>query len=288
MRTLKYVIIGLALCTSFSLSAQGNEFFHNFSLSCLDADCSAQELETAAKVLEKRLSLFGVNTITSDIRGESSSIVIRIQEEQAVEGLERLLTATGKLEFLNTYSKEDMEPHIQDAKVRDMLHMDDPTDGSSPIIGQASERDAATITTYLRKVEKRHKLRHPMTFAWSKKVNDQGMLDLYALKYENYQPVVTGSNLKTSSWTHDAQTDQYLISLTLDDSGTTSFAKATKANIGKAIAITIDQEVYAAPKVMSAITGGQLQITGDFDQTEAASLAAILGGGELPVKLRME
>ncbi len=51
-------------------------------------------------------------------------------------------------------------------------------------------------------------------------------------------------------------------SLTLTDEGKTKFAEATKANVGKQIAIVYDNQILSAPKVNEAITGGKAQITG--------------------------
>ena len=78
---------------------------------------------------------------------------------------------------------------------------------------------------------------------------------------------------------------EYAVSLTLTDEGKTKFADATKANVGKQIAIVYDNQILSAPKVNEAITGGQAQITGDFTLKEAQTLATNIGIGSLEVQL---
>lgn len=60
------------------------------------------------------------------------------------------------------------------------------------------------------------------------------------------------------------------------------WASITRANKGKCVAVVMDNMVYSAPRVNSEITGGQSQITGNFTDTEADALAAILSAGKLP------
>ena len=78
---------------------------------------------------------------------------------------------------------------------------------------------------------------------------------------------------------------EYAVSLTLTDEGKTKFADATKANVGKQIAIVYDNQILSAPKVNEAITGGQAQITGMADVEEAQNLASYIRIGSLSIEL---
>ncbi len=78
----------------------------------------------------------------------------------------------------------------------------------------------------------------------------------------------------------------YVVSLTFTEEGTKAFADATSANVGKRIAIIYDNQIYSNPVVREAITGGQCQIDGMTDYTEAENLAATIRIGSLSLELQ--
>jgi preprotein translocase subunit SecD len=75
---------------------------------------------------------------------------------------------------------------------------------------------------------------------------------------------------------------------TLNSEGTDKFAEATERLLGRQLAIVLDNVVFSAPTVQSAITGGQGEITGDFTEPEAKNLAVVLNSGALPVELERQ
>lgn len=78
---------------------------------------------------------------------------------------------------------------------------------------------------------------------------------------------------------------RYAISLQFDDEGAEIFEELTERNVGKPLAIYLDNERISAPIVQEAISGGRAQITGDFGQEEARQLAGGLSEGALPVPI---
>ena len=78
----------------------------------------------------------------------------------------------------------------------------------------------------------------------------------------------------------------YVVSLTFTEEGTKAFADATSANVGKRIAIIYDNQIYSNPVVREAITGGQCQIDGMTDYTEAENLASTIRIGSLSLELQ--
>jgi SecD/SecF fusion protein len=73
-----------------------------------------------------------------------------------------------------------------------------------------------------------------------------------------------------------------LISMSMNSDAAQKWAKITGANVGKCVAVVMDNMVFSAPRVNGAISGGQSQITGNFTDSEADALAAILSAGKLP------
>ena len=72
------------------------------------------------------------------------------------------------------------------------------------------------------------------------------------------------------------------VSMTMNAEGANTWARLTRDNVGKQIAIVLDGMVYSYPNVMNEITGGNSQITGNFTLEEAEDLANVLKSGKLP------
>lgn len=85
--------------------------------------------------------------------------------------------------------------------------------------------------------------------------------------------------------TEQGSSGEYLVLLDLTSEGSKTFADITTANVGKQIAIYMDEIQLSAPKVQNAITGGSAQITGSFTAEEATKLANQINGGALPFSL---
>lgn len=98
--------------------------------------------------------------------------------------------------------------------------------------------------------------------------------------------LLTGKNLKDAQATVDPQKGA-MVQLEFDKEGTKLFAKATQENLGRHIAIVIDNKVISAPVVRDVITTGQAVIEGDFTAKEAQDLAVLLRSGALPVSFKV-
>ncbi|OGI28547.1 MAG: protein-export membrane protein SecD [Candidatus Moranbacteria bacterium RIFOXYA12_FULL_44_15] len=99
---------------------------------------------------------------------------------------------------------------------------------------------------------------------------------------------LTGKNLKTAEVAFQNQgLSEPQVSLKFDDEGAKLFAEITKRNIGKRVAIYLDNMVISAPTVQAEITNGEAVITGDFSIEEAKDLVKRLNEGALPVPITL-
>ena len=94
---------------------------------------------------------------------------------------------------------------------------------------------------------------------------------------------LTGADLKMAQVTFETQDRNPAVAITFKDSGREKFAKLTKENLGKPIAILLDGYPITMPTVQSEITNGTAQITGNFDTQSAKALSVQLNAGALPV-----
>lgn len=99
---------------------------------------------------------------------------------------------------------------------------------------------------------------------------------------------LSGKNLKSASVDFSSQgLGEPQVSLKFDDEGTKLFADITKKNVGKRVAIYLDNEIISAPTVQNEITNGEAVITGNFTVDEAKNLVQRLNEGALPVPIAL-
>lgn len=96
-----------------------------------------------------------------------------------------------------------------------------------------------------------------------------------------------GSDLVKASVVFDQNSGKPAVSLVFSEEGSEKFARITEENIGKPLAIMLDDNPVSAPMVQEKIIGGEAQITGDFTMEEAKNLSIQLNAGALPVPVKL-
>lgn len=97
--------------------------------------------------------------------------------------------------------------------------------------------------------------------------------------------VLQGTQVKDANPGKDPNTNEWIVMLELDPSGTQSFAEATGRLVGQYIAIYMDNDFVSVARVKSRIDGGSAVITGQEDAMAASELAATIRSGSLPFRL---
>jgi preprotein translocase subunit SecD len=100
------------------------------------------------------------------------------------------------------------------------------------------------------------------------------------------QPVITGANLTSAEVRPDDQ-GGWLVAFSLDSEGARIFGDFTGANVGKHLAIVLDDTVFSAPVIRSKIGEGRGQIEGSFTADTARDLAIVLRAGALPAPVQI-
>ena len=96
---------------------------------------------------------------------------------------------------------------------------------------------------------------------------------------------VDGANLTDARAGQNPQTGEWVVNFTFDSIGTRRFADISRANVGHAFAIVLDDKVISAPVIREPITAGRGQISGRFDARSATDLSVLLRAGALPAPL---
>ena len=103
----------------------------------------------------------------------------------------------------------------------------------------------------------------------------------------NKRVVMSGDNLINARPTFDNINNETIVSFTLDRVGANKFGRVTTKNIGKKLAIILDNKIISAPVIRDAILGGNGQISGNFTFQSATDFALLLRSGALPAPLNI-
>ncbi len=109
-----------------------------------------------------------------------------------------------------------------------------------------------------------------------------------AATFADFQPTgLTGKDLKRSEVKFDPNSGEPQVGLEFNSEGAQKFAEITSRNVGKPVAIFLDEFPVTAPNVQEAITSGEAVISGDFLLEEAKQLSIQLNAGALPVPIKL-
>ena len=97
--------------------------------------------------------------------------------------------------------------------------------------------------------------------------------------------IMSGENLVDAQPRLDSQSNQPTVSFTLDRVGAQKFGRTTTDNVGKRLAIVLDDKIISAPSIREPIAGGSGIISGNFTFQESTDLALLLRSGALPTPL---
>ena len=161
----------------------------------------------------------------------------------------------------------------------------------TPAVGVVSVRDTATVMEYLNMRKVKEVLPRELAFRWTvKPVDEKGLYyELVAIKVTDRdgKAPLEGNVITDARDDLDQISARSTVSMTMNPEGAKAWAKLTKENIGRSIAIVLDDMVYSFPNVNTEITGGRSEISGNFTPQEAKDLANVLKSGKMPAPSRI-
>ncbi|WBX70758.1 protein translocase subunit SecDF [Tenacibaculum retecalamus] len=166
----------------------------------------------------------------------------------------------------------------------------------SSLVAEARVQDTAKVNSLLANKSVRALLPTNLKyvkFLWDYKAKPSAdgtseIIGLYAIKSNrNDKPTIDGDVIADANQDFD-QLSKPVVSMLMNASGTKKWAKMTGENVGKFVAVVLDDYVYTAPVVNGAITGGSTQISGGtMTVEEAQDIATVLKAGKLPAPARI-
>lgn len=158
--------------------------------------------------------------------------------------------------------------------------------GGGCVVGLAHSKDTAQIDAYFKMKAVQEVLPSDLGFKWTVKPlqGTQEVYQLISIKYSTRdRRAPLAGDVITDARADFSQTSAYAnVSMTMNAEGAKTWARLTKDNLHRSIAIALDGYIYSFPNVNTEITGGSSEITGNFTVEEAKDLANTLKSGRMP------
>jgi len=159
---------------------------------------------------------------------------------------------------------------------------------ASSMIGLASARDTAKVNTYLKMNQIKALFPRDLKMMWSQNPYKydaaKSLFELHAIKIttRDGRPPLGGDVITSARTSSGVTTADVKVDMSMNSEGSKTWARMTRENIGRCIAVVLDGYVRSYPRVQNEITAGSTEITGDFTIEEADDLSNILKSGKLP------
>ena len=163
------------------------------------------------------------------------------------------------------------------------------------VVGYANARDTAEVDKIIYSEIAAQVLPAECKLRWGAKPEDFGgqntkgdIFALYALKITepNGRAPLEGDVITSSKDDFD-QMGHPSVSMQMNSDGARRWSQITKQNIGRGVAIVLDDAVYSAPRILTQIDGGNSSITGNFTIEDTKDLANTLNSGKMPAPTRI-
>ncbi len=271
------------------------------------------QVDAAFNIFRTRIDQFGVVAPNiQKLQDKNGQILLELPGVKEPERVTELLKSSANLEFFEVYNyneiANDLSAFAQAWAQQDTINhtniielLGGPQRAGSPVIGMVTPRNKAVVDSILSSPLAKQKLPSDFSAVWSVKPVDFPVYDaqgnvvkkangedrttpyweLVALKGE---AALQGDVVTSASSEYDNMRGN-TVNMRMNDAGAQAWATLTRNNIGRPIAIVLDNNVYSFPNVNNEITGGSSEITGNFTPEEANDLANVLKSGKMSAKV---
>ena len=252
---------------------------------------NAEEIIPYLQQLDSRLANGGAEADTT--KADTAKVATQDAAAKAVKKAAPQFTLKEKSGKTNITESSNAQMEAA-KKLHPLLAMLQTTGQNSlALVGYASVRDTAAINKIIYSPLAKQILPSDVKLLWSAKPADgiqaKNIYELYALKITSTsgRAPLEGDVVTDASDQFNHLTGAPEVSMTMNSEGARRWAALTKANVGKAIAIVLDDVVYSAPRVNGEIDGGQSSISGNFTIEDTKDLANTLKSGRMPAPARI-
>ncbi|MDL1913430.1 MAG: protein translocase subunit SecD [Bergeyella sp.] len=260
-----------------------------------------QSVATAFEVIKTRIDRTGaVQPNVQRVPG-TGRISVEMPGIKDIDRVKKMLQSSAKLQFWEVQQIKEVYPYFQ--QLQGVAHSISDSLGekkgstiekiffsaplrSSSEVASVKLSDTAFVNRILN--SPRAKILRPAylkytQFMWGYKpeLGSEDRLSLYAIRGNARQKPPVDGAVESANVSYDP-IGRVVVDMQMDSKGARQWKKLTEKNVGKPVAVTLDNNVYTAPNVREAILNGRTQISGSFSQEEAQDLVNVLGAGKLP------
>lgn len=255
---------------------------------------------TAYEVIRTRIDKMGVTQPNVQRVPGTGRISVEMPGVKDIDRVKKMLQTSAKLQFWEVQQIQEVYPYLQ--TLNSLISVKGDSMGVAKTtnleallqigtlkangVGNIKLSDTATINKILNSkfaINARPAHLKYTQFMWGYKPEstDANNLVLYAIRGNINQKAPVDGAVETANIGYD-ELGRVVVDMQMDSKGAKDWAILTERNVGKPVAVTLDNVVYTAPNVVNKIPNGRTQISGNFSQEEAQDLVNVLGAGKLP------
>ncbi|MBR2150731.1 MAG: protein translocase subunit SecDF [Prevotella sp.] len=252
-----------------------------------------------AQLNQKYAALGGDASAAADTTAVAAAETVAAADTTATAAADSAANAANAALLASKLAKKDKKADSAEKKLAKQMNplfaLLQPVPQGLAIVGYANARDTADINKVIYSDIARQVLPAECKLRWGAKAEDFGgentrgdVFALYALKItEPSGRAPLEGDVITSSKDDFDQMGHPSVSMQMNSDGARRWSQITKQNIGRGVAIVLDDAVYSAPRILSQIDGGNSQITGNFTIEDTKDLANTLNSGKMPAPTRI-
>ena len=248
---------------------------------------NAQEIYPMLAQLNQKYAITGGEA--EEVAADTTAVAADTTAVASSNDLAAKLAAGKKANAVDAKAKADA------LKQNPLFAVFQPVPQGLSIVGYANARDTADVNKVIYSDIARQVLPAECKLRWGAQPEDFGgestkgdIFALYALKVTepNGRAPLEGDVITNAKDEFD-QMGHPSVSMQMNSDGARRWSQITKQNIGRGVAIVLDDAVYSSPRILTQIDGGNSQITGNFTIETTKDLANTLNSGKMPAPTRI-
>ena len=259
----------------------------------------------AYEVIRTRIDKMGVTQPNVQQVPGTGRILVEMPGIKDIDRVKQMLQTSAKLQFWEVGTIQEVFPYLEEMSKNVIVKGDSMGAKKgfnltkalnldklrSNAVATVKLSDTAAVNKILNseiaKEARPSNLRY-VDFMWAYKPQEDApdYLELYAIKSNASKKAPIDGAVESARVDYD-QMRRIVVDMQMDANGTKEWKSLTEKNVGRPIAVTLDNRVYTAPNVNEPIPNGSSQISGNFTEDEAKDLVNVLSAGKLPASAKI-
>ncbi|MCB9013020.1 MAG: hypothetical protein H6539_03175 [Bacteroidales bacterium] len=285
MKTILYALLAIVIfgIISTGFVKKSNATATTIVLQSTDKNVSIDNLMNSADIIKNRLKTYSSEPFDIYLLKEKNQIKVSFRNNQDISTFSKLLVQKGEFLFAPVYDRKELQELLHgDNHLFSLLETDSANFPDSKI-GCVSASKVSEINAFLTSVG----VSPTCKFVWGKSAKSSEDC-LYALQLgDTKEGIITGADIDYVKSVPDKSSAAYEIEITFRESAVSKWADVSRMNIGRNMAVVLDDSLFFNPVLKSEIKGGNCTIAGNFTESEANYFAALASYGVLPLNFEI-